>query len=458
MIEIRITGANVRRWQRGLLIFLGFLLFLWLAYVAREIWVPLLIALLIAMILDPLVDRMERRGWSRLKGAAFIYLIFFVVAGVVLTFAVPAVISQTTEVVSSIGQYLPGDSDTQTKRALTRLLHKTHASPFVEHTVLNASLQISRSFGSTSAWLGRVAQGFAANLIWIVIIPIVAFYALKDFHLILARALLLVPRDQRLFAEQLVNEVSAIFVRYLRGLMIVCALNAVATTIVLYCFRLPNAIALGAISGVLYMVPYVGAILTIALIAGVALMTTNAFQFTLIVVGTMMLLHNVVFDQILTPRIVGQHVGLHPILSIIALLVGATLLGIVGMILAVPIAATIQMILMSVFPKLAQPIEIPAGEEFHARAEQIAKQQNTADEVTDMVDVHQTIVEAVDTAEENEAAATSTPTLVKPGEEPAVTNRAIPGNPSPGASTLPRPGADRPSPPTPLPILGEGRD
>lgn len=421
MIEIRITGSDARRWRRAALLFIGFLLFLWLAYVAREIWLPLLIALLIAMVLDPLVDRMEQRGWSRLRGAAVIYLLFFVVAGVVLFFAVPAIIAQTSSVISAIGQYLPTGSPSQNQHALDKLLHKAHATPFVRNTVLHTSVQISRSFGNTGAWLSRMAEGMAANLIWIVIIPIIAFYALKDFHSILARLLLLVPREQRNTTEQLVNETSAIFVRYLRGLTIVCTLNALATAIALTCFRLPNALALGAISGVLYMVPYLGAAMTIALIAGVCLMS-GTVQFMLIVVGTMIVLHNVVFDQILTPRIVGQHVGLHPILSIIALLVGASLLGIVGMILAVPIAATVQIILMTVFPKLAQPIEVPAGEEFHTRVEAMAEQR-TEEEMQDAVDVHKTIVAAVDSAEDNTPDPTPAEGAIAPDIPPPTENK-----------------------------------
>ncbi|HZP80653.1 MAG TPA: AI-2E family transporter [Chthonomonadaceae bacterium] len=409
MIEIRITSGNGGRWRRAALLMIGALLLLWLGYVARAIWIPLLIAFLIAMVLDPLVDRMERRGWSRLKGATVIYLLFFVVFGVTLAFALPAIITQTTEVVNALGQYLPSDSETETKHALRRLLHKAHATPFVENTVLHASAQISQAVGKAGTWLGSMAQGMASNLIWLVIIPIVAFYALKDFHILFARMLLLVPRENRSFVQRVVNEVSAIFVRYLRGLMVVCVLNALATTGALALFHVPNALALGAISGVLYMVPYLGAALTIALIAGVTLMS-GTVQSMLVIVAAMIVLHHVIFDQIITPRIVGQHVGLHPLLSIIALLIGGTLLGILGMILAVPFAATVQMILVTVFPKLGQPIEVPTGEELHEIANELAGQQ-TGDEVNDMADVHETLVAAVDSAED-EAAPPESGTIV----------------------------------------------
>jgi|SRR5579884_82901 len=399
MIEIKI-GTGHGRLRRMLLLWLGVLLLLWLAYLVREIWLPLLISLLIAMVLDPLVDRLERHGWARWSGALLIYAVFFVVAGTLLTLTVPAIISQGVNVTSALNQYLPGDTDTQTRRSLEHLLHKVHASPFVANQVMRASSQISRTFGQASAWFGNMAAGMVYNLIWIVVIPIISFYALKDLHLLYARLLLLIPRDHRTYAQQFINDVTAIFVRYLRGLVIVCTLNGGATAVVLALgFHLPNALALGAISGTLYMVPYLGPILTVLMVAGIALMFTS-IKTTLIIIATLIFLHSVLFDQIITPRILGKQVGLHPILSILALLIGGSLLGIVGMILAVPIAATVQMVLQTLFPKLNQPIEVPAGEELHAMVQEIEQGQPPESAVEHALDVHQTIVAAVDTAED----------------------------------------------------------
>src|SRR5579871_1474912 len=185
MIEIKI-GTGQGRLRRALLLLAGVLLLLWLAYLARAIWLPLLISLLIAMILDPLVDRLERRGWARWSGATLIYAVFFVVVGGLLTLTVPAIISQTVTVTSSLNQYLPSDSDTQTRRSLEHLLHKVHASPVVSNQVMHASSQISHTFGQASAWIGNAAAGMVYNLIWIVVIPIISFYALKDLHLLYA--------------------------------------------------------------------------------------------------------------------------------------------------------------------------------------------------------------------------------------------------------------------------------
>lgn len=387
---------------------LGLALALWLAFVVRSIWLPLFLALLIAMVLDPLVDRMETRGWTRLRAAIVIYSAFFIVMGTVLTLAVPAVINQTTEIVKSVGQYLPGENETQTKHSLKLLLKKLKASPFVENSILRASAQITSGVHNLSVYVGEMAQGVVVNLLWVVLIPILSFYALKDFHILYARFLLLVPKENRSLVQHITNEITTIFVRYLQGILIVCALNAVATTLLLTVLGVPNPLGLGAISGLLYMVPYLGATLTVLLIAAVSLMSQSA-QMMLVVVACIFVLHNVIFDYVITPRIVGHNVGLHPMNSILALLIGGAVLGIVGMILAVPIAATVQRIVMTIFPKLSQPIEIPVGAELHTRILENKSDTNTEGEIETAMDVHQTIMDAVDLSEEQNSELTPQP-------------------------------------------------
>ena len=452
MLEIQIHASDSGRWRRNGALLVGLLFAVYVGYVVREIWLPLMIAFLIAMVLDPLVDKMESRGWSRLKGAVVIYALFFALLGGGLTFAVPAVVGQTTAITREIGQYLPSDTgknaESETRHKLKVLLMRMRATPVVENTVLRASGQISNAFTHANAWFGKAAEAALGNLLWVIIIPLVSFYALKDLHLIYARLLLMIPRQSRATAQNLLNEVSSIFARYLRGLMIVCALNGLATFLLLWKFGVPNAAGLAGISGVMYMVPYIGAALTILLVGGVCLMASKP---VLLIVFLMVLLHHVFFDQIVTPRIVGQHVGLHPILSIIALLMGATLLGIPGMILAVPIAATVQMILLAIFPKLGSPIEVPTGEQLHNRVEAAnnlpappdePEQANATQPTGTMAQVsaaHQTIVDAVDEAEIAEATASkpSSPLLAQsPAQAKVLDDEAEEGRkPAPGLLT-----------------------
>jgi predicted PurR-regulated permease PerM len=361
-IQISVSARLAHTLRHGFWVALGLGLLVWFLYLVREIWLPLAIAFLIAMVLDPVVDRMEARGWSRLKGSLLIFFSFFAVVGATLYFAVPAVVHQAQEISGQIQQYLPtpGDpkSDAKAQKSLNKMLDKSNAPPFVRMAVERGTVQLSETITRSTNWLSAHAMEVLSNLIWLVIIPIVTFYALKDFHLIFAKSLLLVPRQKRDFVQTMVAEVTAIFGKFLRGLMLVSALNGAATWVLLMLLRTPNAFTLGAIAGVLYTVPYLGAVLTIVLVAGVALMH-GGLQYMLLVVVLNVLLHQFLFDQIITPRILGGHVGLHPILSIVALLAGNVLLGILGMLLAVPVAASIQMVILTMVPKLRHEIDIP---------------------------------------------------------------------------------------------------
>jgi hypothetical protein len=142
------------------------------------------------------------------------------------------------------------------------------------------------------------------------------------------------------------------------------------------------------------MVPYVGAVVTVVLISVVSLLSGGA-NFMLIVLAANILLHQVIFDQIITPRILGGHVGLHPILSIVALLAGNALLGLVGMILAVPVAACIQIGILALVPKLAQDIPPPSTEEGDI-AQQTKDHQLNVDATKEL---HKTVTDAVETIE-----------------------------------------------------------
>jgi predicted PurR-regulated permease PerM len=199
------------------------------------------------------------------------------------------------------------------------------------------------------------------GLIWIVIVPVLAFYALTDFHLIYAKGLLLIPREHRSAVQGVVTALTGVFARYVRGLIALCTLNAIATSMVLSLFQLPYALVLGLIGGILYAVPYVGSVLNLALIGLLALVTTSPARVLAILI-VLILQNQVLFDQLITPRILGRQVGLHPIVTIIALMSGNAIAGPFGMLFAVPLAACVQFLVIQCIPKLAQELDLPSLE------------------------------------------------------------------------------------------------
>jgi predicted PurR-regulated permease PerM len=201
------------------------------------------------------------------------------------------------------------------------------------------------------------------KLLWLVLIPIIAFFAMVDLPRIRQRMLDMIPRGSRPSVQSLLRALGVVWTGYLKGLTTVAILYGITMAVLFTLLGLRYSIVLGTLAGLLYLVPYIGA-LSIALTSGLVAffggegqvlwlfaVTAHSWKYTLLVVGTAMVV-NTLFDQLLVPRIVGGSVGLHPIASIFALIVGAKLFGIWGMLLAMPVAASLWIVVLALFPSL----------------------------------------------------------------------------------------------------------
>jgi predicted PurR-regulated permease PerM len=344
-------------WRKWLLSAVLIAVILYLAYAVREIWVPLGLAFLIATVLDPVVDRMEARGWKRGRATIAIFGTFLIILVGVIYLATPYVIAQGADLQKKFETFFPDNSHA----GIMASFHKMRAPDWLANVGSQAVGGGQQALQRSTGWITEHGMSFLGNLIWLAIVPVVAFYALRDYHLILAKSLLLVPKKRRADIQTYVVEVGTIFAKYLRGLAIVSILNGIATWLLLWALGVQSSLVLGIIAGILYSVPYIGAMITIVLTAAVAFVSggANGVNTMLWAVGFSVILHQIIFDQMITPKILGGHVGLHPILSIVALLVGNILLGIVGMVLAVPVAACVQIGVLAALPKLRLDIDIP---------------------------------------------------------------------------------------------------
>jgi predicted PurR-regulated permease PerM len=345
-------------WSRYLLLGAGLALLLWYIYAVRTIWPPIITAFLIAIVLDPVVDHLENRGWRRGLAVTAIFLLFFGGLMVAAMYAVPVLIDQSHEVAAQLGGMFQDPFHPNLVGPAQQILRRMHAPPALQEPILRwaniGTTRLSHSLEIVFGWLYQAAPG----LIWLVIVPVLTFYALTDFHLIYAKGLLLVPRTRRATVTAVVADLTRVFSRYVRGLIVVAVLNAMATSLVLSLFRLPYGLVLGLIAGTLYTVPYVGAVLNVSLIGLLALVVLPPGK-ALAVVLCLILVHQVLFDQVITPRVLGRQVGLHPILAIIALMSGSALAGPFGMLIAVPLAACLQVVILQLIPKLREDLDVP---------------------------------------------------------------------------------------------------
>jgi predicted PurR-regulated permease PerM len=338
---------------------------------------------------------MELRGWKRGNAAMCIFCSFLLITFGLLILAIPHVLDQIGLIEKGFVRYFPDTSPSGLRVAFAKL----NVPAAFGGVLIQAFEGLRGGFLQSSTWLSQYGMNFLSNLVWVVIVPIVAFYALRDYHLILAKALLLLPPEHRGSTQTYIAEVSGIFARYVRGLAIVSVLNGIATWLLLALLHVPGALVVGLVAGVLYSVPYVGAVLTVVFTAGAAFVG-GGVQMMAWAVGLSVIMHQVLFDQVLGPKIIGGQVGLHPIISIVALLAGNLLFGIVGMILAVPVAACVQIGVLAFLPKLQAHIEISADHLTHQRTDEVEEQTKASQlEMETPADIHDSVIQAVEDLE-----------------------------------------------------------
>ena len=331
------------------------LLGFWLLYALRDLVPPFLVATIIAMTLTPEADRLERQGLfgRRFPRGLAIAVIYFLFLGifVLMIKGLSLVSAQMIELITRYAQpLLSGTPDQVAKNA--GLWMTAHHVPDAMHTpVKNYARHLPELLGNGVTWFGNNLPALAGNLVWVVIVPIITFFILLDFNKILGKTLLLFPQGRREGILATVTDIIAVFGSYVRGVLTVMSLDIFVIFVVLWFFGLRDyALTLAITAGLLYTIPYFGALVSTILIGLVAL-ATHGLTSAIVLVLIMIFIHQIVFDNILAPRVIGGSVNLHPLLTLIALMAGGTLFGIGGTLLAVPVAAALQVILIRLFPQ-----------------------------------------------------------------------------------------------------------
>ncbi|HET7814304.1 MAG TPA: AI-2E family transporter, partial [Candidatus Baltobacteraceae bacterium] len=175
-----------------------------------------------------------------------------------------------------------------------------------------------------------------------IIIPIVGLYLLLESHGISGTMLSMVPRAKRTKTAKVLSEIHVMMESYIRGQVLVAAIVGILITILLSIVRVPYAAALGLIAGFLEIIPYAGAVIGGAIAVILALVVNGPLSAVIVLGGLVVI--NQLEGHVIAPLVVGKSVRLAPLTIVIALLTGAELFGIIGMLVAVPIAGIIKVL------------------------------------------------------------------------------------------------------------------
>ncbi|MBR9838338.1 MAG: AI-2E family transporter [Rhodobacteraceae bacterium] len=306
-----------------------------------DVLLPFVLGGAIAYFLDPVADRLERAGMSRGMATGTI-TIGAVVLFVILALAVaPALARQTSQLI---------DTAPELFRQLQNFLTTHFPSIMVEGSPVRETLvSIGETIKERGAQLVDTVLSSAMSLINIlllfVIVPVVAVYMLLDWDNMVARVDELLPRDHAPVIRNLAREIDATLAGFIRGMGSVCLILGTYYAVTLWLVGLNFGLVVGVVAGMLTFIPYVGAIVGGALAIGLALFQFWGDWVWIAVVAGIFFFGQFLEGNFLTPKLVGESVGLHPVWLILALSVFGSLFGFIGMLVAVPLAASLGVIM-----------------------------------------------------------------------------------------------------------------
>lgn len=304
------------------------------------VMLPFLVGGAVAYFLDPIADRLQKFGLSRVLASVVISLLAFVLVVLLVLAVIPVLIQQLAALINAA----PAMS-TQFQSFLVSRFPDLTDSTSVMRTTLAEIAQAIQARGAALAQ-GVISSlfGVVSWLLFIVVVPVVAFYLLMDWDYMIERIDQLLPREHAPVIRKLAREVDIVLAGFVRGQITVCLTLAIYYASALMLAGLQFGLVIGAIAGAITVIPYIG-----ALVGGVLAIGLAFYQFwgDWMAIGTIAAIF--AFGQfmegnVLTPRLVGKSVGLHPVWLIFALSLFGGLFGFAGMLVAVPLSAAIGVV------------------------------------------------------------------------------------------------------------------
>ncbi len=319
----------------------------WFLFTIETILAPFILSLFLAYLLHPLVTKFET-SWKipRWSSAVFIICVSVALVIVFIILGLPHIIGQFEGILQAIGmistQFVEWVIDGRFIKAMQkygisieelRNMLTNSIAPRVED-ILKGILE--GTFGIVSG-----LQVLVTGIVNIVIIPFLTFFLLKDFNLVRHRIKMMIPKKQREHSSTIYHHVDEILGRYIRGTTIIAIVDAIAVSTGLWIIGIQYPLVLGILSGLLFFIPYFGFITILCVSTFVASLSMGTVALPVISTVLYLGVLHIIENYVLTPRIIGGKIGLHPVVLILSLFVFGYFLGFIGLLIAIPAAAII---------------------------------------------------------------------------------------------------------------------
>ena len=336
------TMSTAARWQ----LLATVVLLSTVVYLLAPILTPFATAALFAYLGDPAVDRLEARGFSRTVSVALVFLAMVLSVTAVLLILIPMIESQVSKLIEKLPIYL----DTIRTRLLPYLNERFGVSAElldVEKMIAMAREHWKSAGGIAATLLATVGNSGLALLGWVVnltLVPVLLFYFLRDWDDMVARIRSLLPRHLEPTVSALAKQSDEVLGAFLRGqISVMTALGAIYT-IGLFAVGLDLALLIGMGAGLVSFIPYLGGIVGVSAGLVAAYMQFHDWQHPALVLMVFAIGQSLE-GMVLTPWLVGDKIGMHPVAVIFAIMAGGQLFGFLGVLLALPTAAIVMVLL-----------------------------------------------------------------------------------------------------------------
>lgn len=321
----------------------------WVIYLLAPVLSPFLLAAVFAYLGDPLVDRLQKYKLGRTWAVVIVFSVISLLLILFLLLLVPQIEKQIIYLIHKLPDYL---NALQNKILpwLTSQLGMDEIKIDMATFKQWLGTHWQQAGGVAQFMLGSLSTSGLAVVGWIgslVLIPVVTFYLLRDWDLFVARIQEFIPRNIEGKVSQITRESDDVLGAFMRGQLLVMLSLAAIYCVGLWIVGLKLALLIGLIAGLVSFVPYLGFIIGI-LAAGIAIMLQTGQVIDLVYVLIVFAVGQVLESVVLTPALVGDRIGLHPVAVIFAVMAGGQLFGFVGVLLALPVAAVLAVILRHV--------------------------------------------------------------------------------------------------------------
>jgi predicted PurR-regulated permease PerM len=367
-------------WSAIGVLILGYLAYRYVLVPVRIAFGPVLVALVIVYLLNPVVSRLQARRIPRVWGTLLTYVVFLTVVGVALRFLIPVVADQVSSFVSSVPDLLE-----RAQQSLTDVARRLGIE--VRSTDILASLSPGGEAGSFISRIFSFTAGFLHGLVVFVLGAVLGFYLLVDLPKVQRTSMALMPSARRDEVRSVLEKMGRALGGYFRGQLLVAAFVGVASMLGLFIVGLPYWALVGAVAGLFNLIPLIGPFIGAVPAVFIAFTTTDSTGLLHLEPGwplavgaaVALLVVQQIDNHIISPNVMARTVKLHPVTVMLGLLIGGTLAGLVGMLFTVPVIASAKIVLLHLWdsrmqwPPPGSSSPDGAGKREEGRAEQGAE-------------------------------------------------------------------------------------